>query len=186
MKLKKAEVIAMFVALGYPKAAVWEHDKLQSRVGQLPANVPPEKVPEEFKALYEQIANSPQDESIDLVDEKGKVKRLPVVQPKVEGEKKEPKPPKPPKEPKPPKPPKPPKAAKAKKEDVPRDEYGCRIGSISEKVNAVVSENWISEDEVVEKTGLTLNQVRGRLYYAQADGTFEMRKRIEYRIPPKK
>lgn len=68
----------------------------------------------------------------------------------------------------------------------PRDALGCKLGTISAKVDAVLLEDlgeWKDENEVAEAAGVTLDQARGRLYYAAEKKVFEYRRLIQYRVP---
>lgn len=64
---------------------------------------------------------------------------------------------------------------------VPRDDLGCREGSISQKVNAAVNNEWKDEKTIAADAQLDLEKVRGRLYYAAENGIFEYRRLIQYR-----
>lgn len=72
-------------------------------------------------------------------------------------------------------------AAAPKKEAVAKDEFGCKEGTISAKVNKVVGDEWIEEDEVAKAAGVDRDQARGRLYYACEKGEFVSRRLIQYR-----
>ena len=61
-----------------------------------------------------------------------------------------------------------------------KDVFGCRLGSISAIVNEAILQ-WdgqFTEQDVVDHTGLTLDQVRGRLYHMAAT---EQLNRVESR-----
>lgn len=181
MKIKKSEIVNLFVALGYPKASDWDDVKLRERASKLPTVIPepPANLEEGLLAIYNDIANSPQDEEIELIDEKGRpIRRVPPPEdptketralPPAEKKKLKTKPP----TPKPPKP------------QAPRDPLGNRIGSISAKVNAQVSSEWKDEHEIARDAKVTIDQARGRLYYGTVEKVFEMRRRVEYRLVQK-
>jgi len=76
--------------------------------------------------------------------------------------------------------------SKEKKKDLlPRDKFGCIIGNKSNKVNAVMSKKWQTVEEIVASSGLSLAEVRARLYFAAAKGEFEKQSTIQFRIATK-
>lgn len=80
------------------------------------------------------------------------------------------------------------KFAKEKKEPlpkVPRDAFGCKLDSLSAKVNKCISKGWKSEQDIILEAGVTKDQALGRLYYASTKGEIERRKVIEYRLVSK-
>ena len=66
----------------------------------------------------------------------------------------------------------------------PVDKFGCREGTISAKVNEVVSKSWKTDKQIAEEAGIDLRNARGRLYLATVQGLFEARRTIEYRLKP--
>lgn len=66
-----------------------------------------------------------------------------------------------------------------------RDKFGSRAGSISSRVNSVVSTKWKTDEEIAKEAGLELRQARARLYHAAENGVFERERVIRYRIKPK-
>lgn len=62
-----------------------------------------------------------------------------------------------------------------------RDQWGCEENTISAKVNAVVKDDWQTEEEINEKCKLSLDKTRGRLYYAAERGIMEYRRLTQYR-----
>lgn len=78
------------------------------------------------------------------------------------------------------------KINKPAKEPRERDALGCAIGSISAKVNAVVTDDWKDEEAIIKEAGVTKNEARGRLYFAAEQKVFERRSKIEYRLMPSK
>jgi hypothetical protein len=69
---------------------------------------------------------------------------------------------------------------------VEKDKFGCRLGTFAAKVNAVLTPTWQGEEEIAEAAKITLDQARGRLYYAAVDKVVESRRRVEYRLVPSK
>jgi hypothetical protein len=194
MNINKTQLVALLVALGFTKAPDWDDKKLLDRASQLPVKVPEDDIPKEFKKLYGSIADCPKDEELTFeggartlkaakgeapAKSKSKKKKAAAEDDAPEEETEAP--------------------AKSKKKKAasteaapkkthPVDEYGCRVGSISAKVNAVITDEWQSEEEVADAAKVTLDQARGRLYYAATgDGkVLEKRRRTEYRLIPAK
>ena len=202
MTIDKTQAVAFLVALGFAKAPEWDDDKLKERLDKVPTKVEEEEVPEGFEDLYKALVDSDADEPIEFGKAKGKKSKKTAV-------KKEPKPAAkkadaPAKDDTPPmqtkktavkKEPKPAakKAdapAKAKKESTPaktveRDAFGSKVGTISAKINAVLGEEWDDEANLASEAGITLDQARGRLYYAQQEGLIECRRLVQYRLVKK-
>jgi len=65
---------------------------------------------------------------------------------------------------------------------VEKDKFGCKVGTISADVNKVLSKQWQDEDEIAKAAGVSLDQARGRLYYAAEKKIIEYRRLIQYRI----
>lgn len=207
MKIKYAQAVALMVAVGFPKAGDWELAKLQARVNQVPSKVDRTTVPEEFLELYDNVetvqkagndgaviveltptaggaTEAPAETKkskkkkpsalkgthVDVGEDLGEKPRKPArSQAKKSGESKVV------------------KAAKAmtspdKKVD--RDVFGCAKGTISHKVNAVLSEEWQTEAEIAKAANVSLDQARGRLYYGAEEKIMEYRKLIQYRLVP--
>lgn len=66
-----------------------------------------------------------------------------------------------------------------------RDKFNCIIDSISGQVNAHLSRNFKSDEQIAEEAGVSLRQARARLYVGVKKGDFEVRRVFEYRIKPK-
>lgn len=184
MKIKISQAVAFLVALGFAKAATWGQEKVQDRLSQVPEKVGTADVPEGFEDLYQSIVDSKGKVEV-LAEEgtadaaageksakskKGRSRPGPTTGARIETEKT--------KEAKPKKKPAPPAAEK--------DAYGCRVGTISAKVNKVLSKDWMTEEELAEAAGVTLDQARGRLYYAAEQGVCEHRRLVQYRLVPAK
>lgn len=58
MKIKKALLVALLVALGFPKAEEWDDATLLKRAQQIPEKVKPEDVPKGHEALYEELVEA--------------------------------------------------------------------------------------------------------------------------------
>lgn len=213
MKVTKDRAIAFLLALGFSKAVDWEDDKILERFGKIPTKIDEDEVPEGFEKLYSEIANSPKDEAIEFGT--AKKKRPSRAKPKKEVAEKEAAP-KPPtkkelaaekkaaaaaskKEAATAKPKAAEKAEKvddkpkkvvapvAAKSAVERDSFGSKKGSISAKVNEQLSGEWVDELDIAKNADVTLDQARGRLYYAAAtEGILECRRLVQYRIVAKK
>lgn len=188
MKIKKSNLVALLVAIGFAKAPTFNEDKLVSMAEKVPDKVAKEDLDEEFHELYDKLADEEDDSPIEFEEEEGgepgeeSAGETPAKKKNKPGKKKpaKEKAEKPEKDDKPAK--KKAAATPASKKDIPRDAFGCREGTISAKVNSVVSNEWQSEEEIAEAAGVTLDQARGRLYYAATEGQMEYRKRIEYRL----
>jgi hypothetical protein len=216
MKIEKAPLVALLVALGFSKAATWSDEKLATKAEELPEKVKEDDIPEEHKELFDQIAEGDPEEPIEIfdtepgeeVDEKPKKKGkkkgksekdkagealqaeadAAAEEDEEEEEEEEPAPAN--------------KGKKGKKETglgefrVPSEEkkekpsaankdyLGCKLGSISNKVNEVLSDEWIDENEVAKLAGVKLDQARGRLYYGTELGQFEVQRLVQYRLKP--
>ncbi len=172
MKIEKAQAIAFLVALGFSKAADWSDEKIIERLDKAPNKVNEEDVPEGFEELFGRLVNSTADDKIELVSGKGEKKAKKPTKEKP-AEKEEPKGKKPTKE-------KPAEKPTAKTAE--HDEYGSRVGTISSKVNAVLADEWDDEEAIAKAAGVTLDQARGRLYYAAQEGVVEVRRLVQYRL----
>jgi hypothetical protein len=170
MKITKKDAVAFLVALGFSKAATWKPGKIKERLTQAPDKVAEDDVPEGFMDLYTKLGES--GGTIELTDTKpekeaAETKETPM--PKKEKETK--------------------KEAKKETKKAPataaRDGYGCRMGSISQKVNSVVEGEWMTEQEIADAAKVTLDQARGRLYYAAQEGLMEHRRLVQYRLVKK-
>lgn len=209
--INKEQLIGLLKDLEFPNAADWDNEKLAKRAAQIPDKVSESDVSEKFKAVYKQLVDD--GGKVDLGDGKvvastGAIKstvdvskmdkarlsellkeyKLPVIFRKDDTiekcrkivqnalDKKAAKPTKEDKEK---------KAAAPAKPKVLRDEFGCKEGSISSKVNKVLTTEWQEEVDLAKIAGVTLDQARGRLYYAADEGEIERRKLIQYRRLPK-
>lgn len=67
------------------------------------------------------------------------------------------------------------------------DKFGNRLGSIASRVNEVLTTEWQTDQQIADKAGVTLKEVRGRLYYAtNSDKIVECERLTRYRLPAKK
>jgi len=62
------------------------------------------------------------------------------------------------------------------------DEFGCRVGTISNRVNRVLTKEWKDETVIAKEAGVSLEQARGRLYYGVQLGLFDAEKVVRYRL----
>lgn len=192
MKVTIANAVAFFIALKFEKAGDWTIEQIEQRLNQVPTKVPRNKVPEAHLDFYDRLEKNAGKVKV-VADEVAAPEAKPEKADK--GEKAE----------------KPSKSKKkkdraqrgTKKVDkvakatkatvspksapktVKRDEFGCAEGSISAKVNAVLSDTFQTEQEIAKAAGVTLDQARGRLYYAAEEGIIQYEKRIQYRLAPK-
>ena len=158
MKVSRTMAVSLLVALGFAKATQWEKEKLAERIGQIPDKVSEDEVPEGFADLYHQLEGNK--EPVEITDDEGdSPDAASPAKSKPE-----------------------PKPAKSKPE---RDAFGCKRGTISSKVNAVMTKDWKDEVDIIKEAGLGQTQVRDRLYFATEKGQFEYRRLIQYRIAPK-
>lgn len=67
-----------------------------------------------------------------------------------------------------------------------KDNYGCRMGTISERINSTIEDEWKTDEQIRDDAGVTLGQARARLYHGVTDGHFEMERVVRYRIRRKK
>lgn len=173
MKVTKKEVVDFLVALGFGKAVGWKPSKLKDMLLKAPNKVTEEDVPEEFGEFFTKLNQSKG--RVEFVEADGASEKPAVAK---EGKK--------------------PKAEKkskvSAKEEAKRDAYGCRIGSISEKVNTALTkltqksedkEGWVTEEEIAQEAGVTLDQARGRIYYAVEEGDMESRRLVQVRLAKK-
>lgn len=170
MKVTKKEALAFFAALGFSKAPTWKPSKLKEKLALVPEKVKQEQVPEGFEEFYSRLCKVG-DAPIELVVDEKKA----PAEAEVDGKPAKKKSTKP-------------AAAKAtaSAKKVERDDHGCRKGSIAAKVNAVVSGDWQTEQDIAKAAGVTLDQARGRLYYAAQENVMEHRRLVQYRFKPKK
>jgi len=184
MKVKLADAVALLVALGFSKAANWELSKVQKHIAQVHVKIEKDhKGLVGHEELYGQLVEA--DGQVEVVGEPADAAPAEKAS-KVEKKKSKPE--------------KAEKSAKAEKSEksekkkskpesngddkVERDAYGCKVGSISAKVNKVMGNDWVTEQEVAEQAGVTLDQARGRLYFGAEEkvGLFERRRLIQYRV----
>ena len=191
MKISKKDAVAFLVALGFKKAGEWEDEKILGRLKEAPNRIEKDKVPGDFHEIYDGLANS--EGKVSLIGgaaPKAEKKEKPAKEkkekaPKAEKAEKPAKAPKAEKKEKPAKEKKE-KAPKAeKKEPIERDDFGSRKGTISAKVNAILGDEWNDEVAIAKEAGVTLDQARGRLYYAQQEGVIECRRLVQYRLVKK-
>lgn len=74
------------------------------------------------------------------------------------------------------------KKTKPPKDERPRDDFGCVEDSIRAKVNATLSEDYKSDEEVAEEAGVTLRQARIRLRRLTKKGILEKQSVIQYKL----
>lgn len=198
MKVQKTVAIAFLVALGFAKAETWDDEKIIDRLKQAPEKVAEGEAPEGHEELLKGLraakgavtledsadAKPPKDEKKSEKPPKEKPEAAPKAKKTENPPKAKDSAPKPPKD-KSAKPAKPAGTKKPTNGAVDRDEFGCRKGSISAKVNAKVNDEWQSEAEIAKAAGVTLDQARGRLYYGAEKAVFEHRRMIQYRLVPK-
>lgn len=188
MKINQIAAVAFMVACGFTKAPKWDAETLAERLSKVPDKVAAEDVPEGHEEFYQKLVKAKGD--IELVtdgagEEKPKdkkSKKAPAEEPKDEKPSKKEKKSKDDADVEE-KPKKEKKAATPKKDDVERDQFGCRKGSISYNVNEQVTDEWETEAGIAEKAGVTLDQARGRLYYGAEKGEFVRERLIRYRLP---
>lgn len=183
MKITKAKAIEFFRdGLGFAKAEDWPNDKLAERLKTFGEKVKPEDVKDDYKELYKELTEA--NGSIELELPKEEKADKPAKSKKDKGEKaeKSDKPAKGEKKEKKEKKDKP----KKEKKDKPRDAYGAALGTIRAAVNATFSKDWKGEEEITEEAGVKQKQARIRLRRAVKNKILEVRRRIEYRLVPKK
>lgn len=177
MKIDREKAVAFLTALAFPKASTWDDEKLVSRLAKVTDKVKEEEVPKGFGDLYSDLL-AMDGEKIELVAPKKPavkkaVENVTVTKTKNKAAKVEAK--LPPKKEKP-----------ADATSVERDEFGSKVGSISAKVNSALETDWKDEETIAEEAKVTLDQARGRLYYAQQEGVIEVRRLVQYRVVKKK
>jgi hypothetical protein len=178
MKIKKDIAVAFLVALGLTKAVEYDGEKLLMRTKQIPSKVEQNEVPPGFEEVYKQLVAAAGD--IELEFEaltqcpNGEIVSIPVISEAAAKKKlkasvfeKKPK-------------------RKIRKRRMVLDSFGSVEGSFSQRVNAVMSDEWKSEADIVNESKLPVKRVRGRLYHAVDIGVFEHRRLFQYRIAPKK
>lgn len=189
----KAKAVAFLVALGFAKAPEWDDAKLKQRLDQVPSKVDEEDVPDGFESFYTSLVDSEADDPIEFgkpkKDKKGKAKAAkpapaPAPAPAKKGKAKAAKKAEPPTPP-PAKEKKAAKPAPAPAKTVERDAFGQRVGTISATINALLEPDWVDEQDIVKAAGVTLEQARGRLYYAEQEGVIECRRLVQYRLTSK-
>jgi hypothetical protein len=209
MKIDKSKAVQFLVALGFAKAPEWPNEKLIERLDKIPSKVEDSEVPEGFEELYGKLLNLSTDDKIELVGgdatkEKKSASKKPAKKPapedKDEDEDEEP--------------PadvddddddeEPPadededeeedkgeklagkKKGKRKAERLELDAFGSRIGTVSAKVNAVLTDEWKDKKAIAKAAGVSIQQAHGRLYHASQDGVIEGRRSVvQYRLKQK-
>ena len=183
MKIKKSQAVAFFLALGFGKATQWGEDKLKENLTKVPKKVTEAEVPKGFEDFYAGLVQS--EGKVTLLEEPASPQEEAAAEPKKSKKSKKER-----------------KAEKAEKKaaksngkpkkkipELPRDHYGCREGTISFLVNAVMDKvpkgQWMTDREVAEKAGVSLDQARGRLYYAAEEGLLEHERAVRYRLKTK-
>lgn len=202
MKINKVQLVGMLVAAGFKNAPEWDNETLLKRIPQVPEHIEIKDVPEEFHAVYNKIktANgsgddfqleeaaagdkkenkdvkepkgkktSAIDKAVDRAAKKGKGKdnaKQPAAKGKATKEAK-------------------PKKEKAPKKERDRDAFGATVGSNRAKINAALTKDWLSDDELAEAAGVKPKQVRVRCRRLAKDKVIEVRRRVEYRLVDKK
>lgn len=181
MKIERMIAVGFLVALGFGKAEAWDNAKLADRLRQVPERVDVEKVPADQLETYEQLKALTDAEDLKVTGgeekeeapSKGKkttAKGKPAAPAKGKKSKEEP-------------------AAKTKpaRETVATDAYGCRVGTVRNTVNAVMSEEWQDYDSIVKASGLKEPKVRVWLNNPHiGKKLFEKRNFVQYRLKPAK
>jgi len=184
MKVTKAAAAIFLVAIGMSRADTWGVEKLTEALKHTARNKEESEIPEDRRKSFKKLVEAGDD--IEVFDngkapdpermkdaKKKRVARLVSNQKshtknvKSKRKKKQK-----------------PKHKAIKKDKKPRDSFGCILGSISARVNAVVNGNWMDEEEIAKKAGMSLKKARGRLYFAADDGVYERRRLIQYRVIP--
>lgn len=182
MKINRSVAVALMVAFGFSKAADWDNKKLSEKLAMAPEKVAEEDVPEEYQKVYKDLVAA--EGQIEIVNDVKAPEAAEETEPAEKPKAKKKKPAeaaKPEKAEKPKAPAKPAKVATVVKKDA----FGCREGTIAAKVNKVLGAKWKTEAEIMEEAGVTLDQARGRLYYAEVEGVIVREKLIRYRLVPK-
>lgn len=171
MKLTKEQAVAFLKkGLGFKKASQWDADKIKSRLAQVPDKVTEEDVAEGYGDLYKKICDAKG--VVEITEDEKPEKETKAEKPEKVEAKPEKKGAKKPAA----------KAATASTKEVKRDKFGCRIGSISAKVNAAVSDEWQTEEQIAKAAGVSLDQARGRIYYAIQDGLMESERAVRVKF----
>lgn len=204
MNIQKKEAVEFFQAVGFTKADQWPEEKLKSKLVQAKDKLKKEKIPSEFLPFFALVQKEAEDAtSIAFIEEPSTMTKKELVekltslgiklnwrkykvadleeelrQALQESEEAEPQTPKKVKKRVPSV-----SSAEAKKADVEKDDFGCRVGTISNQVNEQLStKKWVDLADICKETGLSLDQVRGRLYVMEENNLLEKRRRIEYRL----
>lgn len=189
--ITKKAFVAFLVALGFEKAGTWEDEKLVERFSQVADKIKEEDVPEAHVPLYKAIASG--EAKLDLSEEETDAKPAPKkngkpapaakapVKAPAKAEKPAAKKPAA-KAAKAEKPAKAKKVTKPAKEKLEKDKYGATVGSVRAKVNATLTKEWVSQEEIVKKAGCPEDQVKVCLRHGLERQFLEVRRIIEYRV----
>jgi hypothetical protein len=157
--IKRHELVALLKDIGFADAESWEDTKLCIRAPQIPKRFPLEKIPEQHWGVYAFCMTAMVSNDVVTLEVTKEARK---AQFKARNSKRTP------------------------RQPTPVDFLGCKVGTISAKVNDVLAHasNWIDEKEIAEAAGLSLDQTRGRLYFAVLEGHFIKRTRVEYQLAP--
>lgn len=190
MQIKKSVAVALMVALGFAKATGWSDEKLKDRLSKVPGHVGADEVPDEFKDTYQSLSEA--NGEIEVVNDQEGSEDSPKSKSKKSKKEVTPEPEEKPKSKKKvatPPPENPPPAKKKEKKAaapakvVERDFMGCRVGTISANVNAALTSDWQSAEEIAKNAGVSLDQALGRLYFGRDEAIIEYRRLIQFRLP---
>lgn len=193
MKIERSEAVEFLVALGFNKATKWDKEKIAAKLALVPDKVAEADVPEGHEVFYRKLVKAEGKVEFDSAPaekaDAGKGEAAPegTTKAAAKEEKKEP------------------SKAKAKKDAAPVkpkvevDEFGCRIGTLANKVNEAIGEaaaalkkakkenpaseeGWANEEDISKIAGVSMVQTRDRLYFGATKGQFESRRLIQYRV----
>lgn len=178
-KIKRSVAVALMVAFDFPKAGTWDDEKLVSKLAQVPEKVAPEDVPDEFKDMYQVLADSKG--QIELVDDGAKSDKVEKSEKPAKAEKasKSEKKDKPTKS----------KAKKAESDDdeggVEKDAFGSRVGSMAAKINAGVTKDFADVEQLAKDTGVEVDRILSHLRWGSKEGHFEVKKVVMVKLAKK-
>jgi len=169
IKIKMAKAVSFLIALGFKDVETWPKAKIVKALQAAPEKV--KKAPKGFGRFLKELKGAKVIQLDSAEEAAPPTSAAPAKKPAAKK-----------KEEAPAKKKVPVRKSPATNGPVPRDAFGNQVGTIAATVNAVMSDEWMSAEEIAEKAGVTLDQARGRLYWGKDQEAFEYRSLIQFRI----
>jgi len=175
MKVTRKQAVKFLTALGFPKSAEWKKDKVIEMLEKTSDSVKRDDVPEDFHEFFDELdaakpgtieavkgkKSDKKKESTSLVEKPAKKKLVKAAK----------------------------KKAAVKKDVIPTDQFGNRVGTVSAKMNdAMMNDDreWMTIEQVAKAAGITVVQSRNCLFLARRGGWVKSKRAmVLYRIDRK-